>query len=158
MDTTHFNIVIIGGGIAGCSAALSLMPYFSVCLVDKGKQANERIGESLAPASMRILKELGVLNDLKPHESDELFLQNLGMQSYWGSDQVTLVDHLSNPDGFGLNLNRTAFEKHLQQLVEQKGVKCLWHTQLDKVEREKNSSWNLSYKRQIPKQRLRQIL
>lgn len=53
------------------------------------------------------------------------------MQSYWGSDQVHVVDHLRNPDGLGLNLNRKAFESYLRKIVSQRGVHCIWPTKLD---------------------------
>ena len=81
------EILIIGGGIAGCIAAISLIDHYKVTLVDKLLAPNERIGESLAPASQRILKELNLLEGLE-NQIGTLYRKSVGMQSYWGSDQV----------------------------------------------------------------------
>jgi flavin-dependent dehydrogenase len=48
------------------------------------------------------------------------------MQSFWGSDQVYFVDHMRNPDGLGLNLDRKEFEIYLRNVAEERGVQCLW--------------------------------
>ena len=119
--------MIIGGGIAGCIAAISLAPSYAVTLVDKLATPKDRIGESLAPAANRILAELDLLDGLEK-QSGTIFQTNLGMQSYWGSDQVQIVDHMRNPDGFVKSLNRSAFEAYLRKTAEERGVNCLWGT------------------------------
>jgi len=129
LSTIKTDILIIGGGIAGCIAAISLADTLHVTLVDKLAKPRDRIGESLAPASNRILKELDLLSDMEAL-TGVLFKKNLGMQSYWGSDQVHLVDHLRNPDGFVKSLNRKAFENYLRESAQKRGVKCLWGAKL----------------------------
>lgn len=119
----------MGGGIAGCIAAISLIDHYKITLVDKLLAPNERIGESLAPASKRILKELNLLEGLE-NQIGTLYRKSVGMQSYWGSNQVHLVDDLRNPDGFVKNLDRQAFETYLRKTVETRGVHCLWGTKL----------------------------
>jgi len=129
LATEKTDILIIGGGIAGCIAAISLIDTYQVTLVDKLPEPAERIGESLAPASQRILKQLDLLEGLE-NQGDTLYQKNVGMQSYWGSDQVHLVDDLRNPDGFVKNLNRQAFETYLRKTAEARGIDCLWVTKL----------------------------
>lgn len=128
---THIetDILIIGGGIAGCIAAIALIDTHTVTLIDKLAHSRERIGESLAPAAQRILKELKLLDGVQSHQ-EELYIQNLGMQSYWGSDQVHIVDHLRNPDGLSKSLNRKAFEEFLRKSAMERGVQCIWPTKL----------------------------
>ena len=123
------EILIIGGGIAGCIAAISLVDQYQVTLVDKLLVPMERIGESLAPASQRILKELNLLEGLE-NQIGTLYRKSVGMQSYWGNDKVHLVDDLRNPDGFVKNLNRQAFETYLRKTAKARGVHCLWDTKL----------------------------
>ena len=139
--TEKTDIVIIGGGIAGCIAAISLIDSYQVTLVDKLPEPTERIGESLAPASQRILKQLDVLEDLE-NQVGTLFRKSVGMQSYWGSNQVHLVDDLRNPDGFVKNLDRQAFETYLRKTAEARGVHCLWGSKLHSSSYE-NSRWQL---------------
>lgn len=129
MVTQKTDIVIIGGGIAGCIAAISLIDRYQVTVVDKLREPAERIGESLAPASQRILKQLDLLEGLE-NQLGTLYQKNVGMQSYWGSNQVHLIDDLRNPDGFVKNLDRQAFETYLRKTAEARGVHCIWGSKL----------------------------
>ena len=124
------DIIIIGGGIAGCITAISLAPFFSVTLIDKLSEPKDKIGESLAPAANRIFAELDLTTALERF-SPPLFKKNLGMQSYWGSDQLHIVDHINNPDGFVKSLNRKGFEQFLRKEAINRGVNCLWATVLN---------------------------
>ncbi len=141
MVTKKTDIVIIGGGIAGCIAAISLIDSYQVTLVDKLLEPGERIGESLAPASQRILKQLDLLEGLE-NQLGTLYQKNVGMQSYWGSNQVHLVDDLRNPDGCVRNLDRQAFETYLRKTAEARGVHCVWGAKLHSSAYE-NSRWQL---------------
>lgn len=133
------DILIIGGGIAGCIAAISLANSYHVTLIDRLYEPREQIGESLAPASQRILEELNLLEDLEG-QLGSLYQINLGIQSYWGSNRVHIVDHLRNPDGYAKSLNRKAFEEYLRKLLEDRGVHCIWGTKFYKSSFE-NSQW-----------------
>ncbi len=141
MEPLKTDITIIGGGIAGCIAAISLVDRFNITLVDKLSEPKERIGESLAPAAQRILRELNLLDALESLQK-EVFQKNMGMQSYWGSDQVHIVDHLRNPDGFVKSLNRKAFEQFLREAAEKRGVRCLWNTKM--LAETRNEYWEIT--------------
>lgn len=145
MTQTKTDILILGGGIAGCIAAISLVDRFQVTLIDKLPEPKDRIGESLAPAAQRILRELNLCQDLDAKTEQKLFRKNLGMQSYWGSNQVHMVDHFKNPDGLGLNLDRKEFEVYLRKVAEERGVECLWNAQFVKSKFEENS-WKVLIK------------
>jgi len=123
------DIAIVGGGVAGCTAAIALAQSYSVVLIDKLNKPLERIGECLAPAARRILRKLDLLEGLERRISttgQKLHLTNNGTQSYWGSEQVYVVDHLRNPDGFGWHLDRQAFEAYLREAALQRGVTNVW--------------------------------
>ncbi|WP_428740518.1 NAD(P)/FAD-dependent oxidoreductase [Tenacibaculum sp.] len=124
------DILILGGGIAGCIAAISLVKDYNVTLLDKQLEPVDRIGESLAPAAQRILKELNLLENESDAVKQSIFRNNLGMQSYWGSNQLQIVDHMRNPDGFSKNLNRKNFEHYLRTVATERGVNCIWGTRL----------------------------
>ncbi|NVK64131.1 MAG: NAD(P)/FAD-dependent oxidoreductase [Flavobacteriales bacterium] len=129
MSKNNTDILIVGGGIAGCIAAISLVGSHRVTLIDKRLEPIERIGESLAPAAKRVLSELDLLQELES-QSPPIFRQNFAMQSYWGSDTVQVVDHMRNPDGYVKSLDRKAFEQFLRNSAESRGVECLWGTAL----------------------------
>lgn len=149
--TIKTDILIIGGGIAGCTAAISLANSYNVILIDKLSEPVDRIGESLAPAARRILKQLGLLEELERIiKNKAVHLKNIGMQSYWGSKQVYIVDHLRNPDGFGWHLNRRMFEEYLRTKAIERGVKCIWGEQLHKSYYEKKR-WHITTKVQNSK-------
>lgn len=133
------DILIIGGGIAGCIAAISLVNHYNVTLLDKLVEPVDKIGESLAPAAQRILKELNLLENESDAVKQTIFRNNLGMQSYWGSNQLQIVDHMRNPDGFSRNLDRKNFEVYLRKIASERGVNCIWGTRLS------NSSYEDNY-------------
>lgn len=136
------DILIIGGGIAGCIAAIALADQHQVMLIDKQSEPQDRIGESLAPAAQRILRELNLCQNLPKELEERLFRRNLGMQSYWGNDQVHIVDHLRNPDGMGLNLDRKAFEVYLRSVAKERGIQCLFGARFHQSRYEDNL-WKL---------------
>ncbi|CAL2108682.1 Dehydrogenase [Tenacibaculum sp. 190524A02b] len=150
--TQETEIVIIGGGIAGCIAALSLADTFKVTIIDKLEKPMERVGESLAPAAQRILKQLGLLSTNEESIENGLYINNIGMQSYWGSDAVQFVDHLKNPDGCSLSLDRQQFESYLRSCVVKKGITCFWGYRFFNASLEK-SNWNLTIKNDDQKNR-----
>lgn len=142
METHKTDILVIGGGIAGCIAAISLADTYQVTIIDKLLEPKERIGESLAPAAQRILIELDLLDDMEQHMGS-LYRPNLGMQSQWGSGQVQVVDHMRNPDGYVKSLDRQAFEAYIRSTTEKRGVHCCWGSKLYSSEFE-NSQWKIS--------------
>lgn len=141
------DIAIIGGGVAGCIAAIALAKFYNVVLVDKLEQPQERIGECLAPASRRILAQLDLLDGLEKASSDgqSRHLKNMGTISYWGSEKAHIADPLRNPDGFGWHLDRKAFEMYLREAALQRDVHCFWPAALQDVHYE-NFRWHLNAK------------
>ncbi|KAF9658637.1 tryptophan 7-halogenase [Tenacibaculum mesophilum] len=143
--TSTTDILIIGGGIAGCIAAISLVNYYNVTLLDKLVEPVGRIGESLAPAAQRILKELDLLENESEAIKQTIFRNNLGMQSYWGNNQLQIVDHMRNPDGFSRSLDRKNFEVYLRNVAAKRGVNCIWGTRLSNSSYE-NNYWKITTK------------
>lgn len=138
----HTEVAIIGAGIGGCLAAIALSSRYKVTLIDKYAQPIARVGECLPPAASRILQKLDLLQEFSqaPH------ITSLGMQSYWGSEQLQFIDNLANPDGFGWHLYREGFEQQLRQAAQERGVSMLAPMQLadSKALNEHEQGWVLT--------------
>ena len=148
---TETELLVIGAGIAGCIVAIALAEEYKVTLIDQSTEPENRIGESLAPAAGRILKQLQLIDHLAPSSYQQLFRKNIGMQSFWGSDQVQIEDYLRNPDGPGLCLDRKAFENHLRKTAVEKGVRCVWPARFISGSFQ-HSRWNVIIKTKDGKQ------
>src|SRR5687767_9646166 len=78
------DIIVVGGGPGGSTAATMLARKgYRVLLLEQARFPREHIGESLLPASMPILEELGVLSAVQA----EGFLPKWGATMVWGETQ-----------------------------------------------------------------------
>ena len=77
------DVVVIGGGPGGSTAAALLARHgFDVTLLERERFPREHVGESLLPASMPILQELGALERVEAAG----FPKKYGATMLWGSD------------------------------------------------------------------------
>ncbi len=78
------DIVVIGGGPAGSAAATMLARQgWTVTLLERERFPRDHVGESLLPASIPILEELGVL----PEVEAQGFLKKWGATMVWGRER-----------------------------------------------------------------------
>lgn len=104
-----WDVVIVGGGVAGTATALSLGGSCRVLIVESGDHRGFRIGESLPPDARPVLQNLGVLEAFL----SEGHLPCHGSCSCWGGDRLGYNDYLYNPNGHGWHLDRARFDRFL---------------------------------------------
>ena len=83
----HHDVVVIGGGPGGSAAATLLARRgHRVVLLERERFPRDHVGESLLPASMPVLEELGVLTQMER----EGFPKKWGATMLWGQRPRTL--------------------------------------------------------------------
>ena len=79
------DVIVIGGGPGGSTTATMLARQgWQVLLLEREHFPRDHIGESLLPASIPVLEELGVL----PAVQEAGFLQKWGATMVWGTDKT----------------------------------------------------------------------
>ncbi|TBU56233.1 hypothetical protein BD310DRAFT_931941 [Dichomitus squalens] len=125
MSTRHssdYDIIIVGGGPAGCATALSIArrtPEGSVriLIIDDADPSAYKIGESLPAAARRSLSMLdpSLLPRLTEDTSRGLHDVCTGNASAWASADLHETYSLMNPYGAGWHLDRARFDDMLRQ-------------------------------------------
>ncbi len=118
LSTTDFDVVIVGGGPSGTTAATLLKKYnpdLRVLLIEKEEFPRDHIGESQLPAICNVLDEMGVWDEVERAN----FPVKIGASYTWGKDNdrwdfdffpVELWEDQPRPGKFEKQRRFTAFQ------------------------------------------------
>jgi flavin-dependent dehydrogenase len=134
----QFDVLVVGAGPAGSTAALNLAPLRRVALVEARTETPRRIGESLLPAARRLLGDMGLLDSFQAQAHSPYY----GNRSSWGSSQWSETDFLRDPDGHGWHLDRSRFEAWLRRMAVERGSVLFAPAKLEAIERG-GDSWKV---------------
>ncbi|HEY2876522.1 MAG TPA: FAD-dependent oxidoreductase [Reyranella sp.] len=124
---------MLGGGIAGCAAALALgqRGIDDVLIVEAGTYDCFHIGETIPPDTRLLLERLRLWDGF----ADQGHEPCLGSRSAWGADDVGYNDFLLNPHGVGWHLDRRKFGAFLAERAGQSGAEVRSGTRFVAAER-----------------------
>ncbi len=120
-------IAIVGGGPAGCAAALTLrryLPNLSVTLVTRPPPSVAEVpavGETLSPGVLPLLDYIG----LREQFQELGHLPSGGTTSAWGSEHLLERNYLFTGRGHGWHLDRSRFDAWLLSKAQEAGARCI---------------------------------
>lgn len=114
------DVLILGAGPAGATAALNLAPGCRTLLLDRQPVPAQRIGESLPPAARRLLTDMGLWEEFLAQGHAPCH----GNRSVWNGAAAE-QDFMRDPDGHGWHLDRARFEAWLRAKAQARGAALL---------------------------------
>ncbi|KAI0691475.1 hypothetical protein BC835DRAFT_113632 [Cytidiella melzeri] len=136
------DVIIVGGGPAGCATALSLIksnPAATFLLVDDTSPNTYKIGESLPPEAIPVLKYLSP--DISARVARPTHIPCTGNASVWESPQLRETYAMMNPFGSSWHLDRAAFDQGLRDGVLKARPGALVKARFVAVATEDNGFW-----------------
>ena len=113
------DVTVIGGGRAGCAAAIALSAAGrSVAVLERTHYERVRVGEILPPAAKPALCALGVWDRFQ----DSGFTRSPGIVSAWGQAQPYANDYIANPYGHGWHIDPSRFDRMLADAARAAGA------------------------------------
>ncbi|MFC4296456.1 MAG: FAD-dependent oxidoreductase [Castellaniella sp.] len=125
-----WDVIIVGAGPAGSAAAIVLSGYGRrVLLLDRGGAPGFKLGESIAPPALGLVRQF--LGEPETFPDGLACFRTAGNLSVWSGAEPETTDFFFTPAGFGLCVDRLAFDEALRQRAAQAGATVLMGARFD---------------------------
>ncbi|MCW3074591.1 MAG: putative FAD-dependent oxidoreductase LodB [Flaviaesturariibacter sp.] len=139
------DVLIVGGGPAGASAALSLLSYtkFSVTIVEQSSFDGIRVGEHVDSSLFEMLDYLKIS---KGSLEEGTFIKGYSKAAAWGTDRLVSRDSLYSPANESYQLDREKFDLKLLREVSKRGGTIIPRTRCTRYQQTDTNEWQLHAK------------
>lgn len=135
------DVIIVGGGPAGSALAITLANLGrQVLLLEKHAGFDTKLGESLPPVSIGAVKHY--LGDIDQLVDQGIVSKTMGNVSTWSTDDPEVGEFFFTPAGYGLCVNRVAFDALLRQRAMDAGATVQLGSRFRTCERIAGTSFN----------------
>jgi flavin-dependent dehydrogenase len=135
-----FDVIIIGGGPAGASAAITLARSgFHTAIIERSNYSALRLGETLPPAVRSLLINLGVWQRFLADGHVKSFV----IRSAWGRSELQESNHILNPYGCGWHVDRARFDNMLALAAANAGATVLTPCHIMHISEDQKSGWEI---------------
>lgn len=127
MKTFNTDVLIIGGGPAGASAAVSILKYskLSVAIVEVSNLETVRVGEQVSKSIFDFLNHLGLE---KSDFGDDCFLPGYSSNVAWGNSKISSRHSIQSTEVDSYQLNRDIFDLVMLSKAQEKGASLFLET------------------------------
>lgn len=120
MHEGRCDVAVIGAGPAGAIAALTAARLGArVELLEASRYDQFRVGETLSPAAVQVLRRLNLPLDLVSATATPSF----GNRSIWGNVEERSSSFIFNPFGDGCHIDRVRFDASLASAAARAGAR-----------------------------------
>jgi flavin-dependent dehydrogenase len=140
--TDSCDVAVVGGGPAGCAAAISIASRgYSVVVLERSQYEARDGGEIVPPATKQLLCRLGTWNAFLSDSP----LSSAAIWSSWGGPSLAEQNHIYNPYGSGWTIDRGRFDAMLALAAQEAGAAVKTNADVVGVGCEPSGKWIVEF-------------